>query len=118
MGSLKPSNGSLKPTGMNVAPGSASRLATPTLPSFLSKRSSYASAPRDHCLAAGGCWQPACTRPARQQRAKAAAKADARRGGLGRVVITVFIALTMLMAASALHREARLNELELREVVK
>lgn len=103
---------------MQTAPGNASKLVTPTLPSFISAKCSYAPAARDHCLAAGGCWQPARTRPARKQRTKAAAKADARRGLLGRVVITAFIALTMLMAASALHREARLNGLELREAVK
>lgn len=83
------------------------------LPSFISRKSTHALARRDAHLAAGGSWcQGPLSQDIRYKRAQAAAKANARRGTLGRLAITAFILLAMGMAATALHREAELQELE------
>lgn len=47
-----------------------------------------------------------------QRRAAAFAKADARRRALRNLVVTAFVVLAVAMAATALHRESELNQLQ------
>lgn len=117
MSSLKKSNGLPPVIGTLNAPGNASKPVTLMLPSLGFTNTRHArTVNRDAHLGRHDSWSKGRIYQGRswQRRTQAAAKADARRRALGQLVMGAFIAVTCVMAAVALHREADLQQLEQR----